>query len=172
MTTFGQTLQTAPLNDIVKLVNNSLDKAEKDLVDSKVKIDKAVIKLETAQDFTAGGGFKIIIKAGADYSRERATRMTFEYTTPPAIENKDVGVKPRKFEKKLVKAIKEAAKQWKGAKDIDGLVASSFTVDLAFTVKLEGELGVEFEVWGVGVDLGGEGSKSAVHTISLSFKPI
>jgi hypothetical protein len=68
-------------------------------------------------------------------------------------------------------AIATAAAQWKKmGTEIPGLKQDSFTVEVSFGLTKTTSGGVEFEVWGVGVDLEASKEFTATHSISLTFK--
>ena len=165
--------ETFPLESMIKIINNSLDKANERLVSKNLDIKTAEITLKTVYDKSAGGGFKLFVKASKKWELEKASTMTFEYekvnkTRQKSIEffnNKEV------FEENLTNAIVGAATQWYNtSQTVTGLSKSKFSVEISFSVKNVTEAGIEFEIWGAGIDLGGDYEKTAVHTISLTFK--
>lgn len=166
-------VKTFPLESMILIINNSLDRANEQLNSEVLNIKTAEITLKTSYDKSGGGGFKLFVKASTKWELEKANTMKFVYekadkTNPKSVEffnNEKV------FEENLTNAIVSAANQWKKAtKTVEGLSKSKFTVEISFMVKNIKEAGIEFEIFGAGIDIGGDYEKMAVHTISLTFK--
>ena len=160
--------ETLPLNSIITTINNSLDKANENLETKKLDIKTAEISLKTSYVKSGGGGFKLFVKASKKWELEKASTLTFVYEKPT--EKSLELVQVTDFAEKLTSAIVDAATQWQNATTtINGLSKSTFSVELSFLVKKVTEGGIEFEIWGAGIDLGGEYENTAVHEISLTF---
>jgi hypothetical protein len=165
--------ETFPLEAMIAVVNNSLEKANERLSATSLDIKTAEITLKTSYDKSGGGGFKIFVKASKKWELEKANTMTFVYEKAEKINEKAVDFFDNKkvFEKNLTTAIVSAASQWqKTTATVKGLSKSKFSVEISFMVKDITDGGIEFEIWGVGLDIGGEYEKTAVHTVSLTFK--
>ncbi len=159
--------ETLPLDSIITIINNSLDKANENLEAKNLDIKSAEIALKTSYVKSGGGGFKLFVKASKKWELEKASTLTFVYEKP----TEKSFVEITDFEEKLTNAIVEAATQWQNAtKTINGLSKSTFSVDLSFLVKKITGGGIEFEIWGVGIEAGGDYKLTAVHEISLTFK--
>ena len=159
------------MDSIIKIINNSLDKANENLTAKDLDIESAKITLKTSYDQSGGGGFKLFAKASKKWELEKASTLTFLYEKPTKKSLKPIG--DNDFAHKLTNAIVEAATEWQNAtKTINGLSKSTFSVDLSFSVKKTTGTGIEFEIeiWGVGIDLNYDYEKTAVHEISLTFK--
>ena len=160
--------ETLPLDSIITTINNSLDKANENLKDKNLDIKSAKIALKTSYVKSGGGGFKLFVKASKKWELEKASTLIFVYEKPTekSLELFEI----TDFAEKLTNAIVEAATQWQNAtKTINGLSKSTFSVELSFSVKKTTGGGIEFEIWGVGIDLGKDYEKTAVHEISLTF---
>ena len=142
--------ETYPLDLMIQVINNSLDKANKRLDSVHIQIQHAEITLQTLLDKSGGGGFKIFVKAEKKWELEKASTLTFtfekiESRPEPNYKslNKDI------FEKNLIEAIVDAAHQWKNTTNIvNGLSKKNFNVEISFSVKKDTSIGVEFEIWG------------------------
>jgi hypothetical protein len=175
LTLFAQEEQkeTIPLDAMITIINNSLDKANERLSTSSLDVRTAEITLKTSYDKSGGGGFKIFVKASKKWELEKANTMKFVYEKADKINEKSVEFFDNKmiFEKNLTDAIVSAANQWqKTTASVDGLSKSKFSVEISFMVKNITDGGIEFEIWGVGLDIGGDYENTAVHTVSLTFK--
>ncbi|WP_336702885.1 hypothetical protein [Chryseobacterium indologenes] len=174
---FAQTTEssptTYPLKSMISIINNSLSRASADLEGRKIEIKNAEIALSTTYDAKGGGEFKLFVKATKKWQLEKATTVKFNYAKT-SLANLKSGPKKngiQSFENNLTKAIVKAATQWIDTKDvITGLEKNEFSVEISFMIKNITALGVEFEIWGVGADIGGEYENSAVHTVTLTFK--
>ena len=161
--------ETLALDSIITIINNSLNKANENLEDKNLDIKSAEIALKTSYVKSGGGGFKLFVKASKKWELEKASTLTFVYEKPTEKSLEFVGITD--FEEKLTNAIVEAATQWQNATEtINGLSKSTFSVDLSFSVKKANEGGIEFEIWGVGIDVGVDYENTAVHELSLTFK--
>lgn len=165
--------ETFPLEAMIKIINNSLDKANDKLNDQALDIKTAEITLITSYDKSGGGGFKLFVKASKKWELEKANTMKFVYEKVDKTNQKSVEFFDNKkvFEQNLTNAIVSAANQWqKTTATVEGLSKSKFSVEISFMVKNITEAGIEFEIWGAGIDIGGDYEKSAVHTVFLTFK--
>jgi len=161
--------ETLPLDSIITIINNSLDKANEKLKAKKLDIKSAEIALKTSYDQSVGGGFKLFAKASKKWELEKTSTLTFVYEKPTEKSKKHI--EDYHFALKLTNAIVEATSQWQNAnKTINGLSKSTFSVNLSFSVKETTAAGIEFEIWGVGIDVGSDYEKTAVHEILLTFK--
>lgn len=155
------------LKGIVSLINNSLEKASEELDGSmQPKLQSAEIALSTIYDKAGGGGFKIIAKASKKWQIEKSTTLTFSYEKS---DQKEM-VSPS-FETHLKDAVVSASKQWAAASTgVTGLSKKEFSVALSFSLKKTGSAGVEFEIWGIGIDATVDVEKTAAHKVTLTFK--
>ena len=163
----------APLEAMIAVINNSLDKASDDLSSSNLKIKKAEITLKVSKDVNGGGGFKLFVKASKKWEKEKTSSVTFSYNKVDRLKQKGVEFlgNRKSFEKNLTNVIVNSAKQWKRTTStIDGLIKDEFTVTISFSVTKFNEAGVEFEVWGIGVDAGVDWENTATHSVKLTFK--
>jgi hypothetical protein len=164
---------TIPLEAMITIINNSLDKANERLSANSLDVSTAEITLKTSYDKSGGGGFKIFVKASKKWELEKANTMKFVYEKADKINTKSIKFFDNKpvFEENLTNAIVNAANQWQETtKTITGLSKSKFLVEISFMVKNTNETGIEFEIWGIGLDLGVDFEKTAVHTVALTFK--
>jgi hypothetical protein len=159
------TEEESPLDEIVSIINKSLEKAQNNL--KGIQIESADLTLKTSYSKQGGGGFKLLLKASKKWEVENANSLTFRFEkVSPATENYE---KFRKLDY-LTNALIDAAKQWNNLKKtISGLKKKNFSVEVSFTVKKNTEGGIEFEIIGVGVNVEGSLENTAVHTIKLTF---
>lgn len=153
-----------PLDSIVQLINRSLMEAQADL--EGTTLTAATITLQVVQAKEGGGGFKLFAKASGKWSKEYSSSITYSYKEIPEPTEKSLV----KFENNLTKSISSAALEFKNSTmAISGLKKDSFTIEIAFAVKKAGGGGIEFEIFGIGLDISGEGSNKASHKIKLVF---
>ncbi|WP_116790286.1 trypco2 family protein [Flavobacterium psychrotrophum] len=165
--------ETLPLDQVITIINNSLDSASNQLKDVKLNITEAEVSLSTIYDKSGGGGFKIFVKAEKKWELEKTSTMTYSYKKVEQIEkiNKSLESLDNSFKNSLTKAIVQAAKQWKDSSNtVKGLNKDSFSVEISFAFTSSGGAGFEVEVWGIGLDASVNLENTAVHTISLTFK--
>lgn len=159
---------TCELNSIIDQINNSLNDAESEL--NPIKIKKAEIEFEIVYDKSGGGGFKIFAKASKMWEKEYSSSIKFSYEPPKPDTLLNGFVKSDfNFSDALRKAVIDAAKMYSSAKKIGTLEKNSFEVKIAFSLNNTSEGGVEFEIWGIGIDISGAIGKKVVHTITLEF---
>lgn len=164
----AQNDSTCELNRIIEQINNSLQDAKSEL--KSIKIKKAEIELEIGYDKSGGGGFKIFAKASKKWEKEYSSSMKFSYELPQQDTSLNGFVKSDfNFSKTLSKAVIDAAKMYSSSKKIGVLEKSSLEVKIAFSLNNTTDGGVEFEIWGIGVDISGAIGKKVVHTITLEF---
>jgi hypothetical protein len=150
------------LEDITGKINKALIDAQSNLQD--VDLQEASITLENVVSVTKGGGFKIFAKASKKWTKESSSSVTYNFTPAKSLT-------AEKNLDNLAKSIIDAVENYKKLKDnpISKMAATSFELEIAFTIKDNGSGGVEFELWGISVDAGIEQEKSAVHKIKLKF---
>jgi hypothetical protein len=157
--------QESPINEIVDLINKSLEKAQGSLSD--IKIQEAEISLKTSYTKNGGGGFKIFLKASKKWEVENANTFTFTFDK---VSTPKEGLEKSGKQDYLTTALIDAAQQWKTLNNtISGLKKKNLSVEVSFTITKTSEGGIEFELIGVGVDVSGKLENSAVHTIKLTF---
>jgi len=158
---------------MITIINNSLDKANERLDSIDLDVKSATITLKTSYDKSGGGGFKLFVKASKKWQLEKVNTMKFVYEKVNKVNLKSVGYynNEKVFEKNLTNAIVSAANQWQNTtQTIEGLSKKSFSIEMSFMVKKITKGGIEFEIFGAGIDISGDYERTAVHTISLSFK--
>jgi len=167
-------VQTLPLKQVVDIINQSLDNTNTDLTKTNHYITSAKISLKTIYDVSAGGSFKLFVKASHSEDIANASKFVFQYDREKNEElvgdscSEDMGAKL--FENELTNAIKSAVDQWHETHvTINGLSKKSFSVEIAFTVKTDTKGGVEFKICGAGIGADVDCGKTAIHTISLTF---
>lgn len=162
--------KTYELDSMITKVNNSIKKASEKL-GTDLTIQSAEITLKTVYDKSFGGGFKLFVKANHSWELEKASTLTFYYTELQKNEKKSEEKIKEAFEDNLTNAIVCVAEQWKNTSvPINGLKKDNYSVEISFIVTKNSTAGIEFEIWGVGLDSEGTYETSAVHTISLAFK--
>ena len=181
LATAQKTSKTIPLDSMIEIINGCMINANAQLSKrgfplKKVEIKSAEISLTTSYDASGGGEFKLLVKAGKRWELEKTNTMKFVFEkiekseksgqkSFPDLQNKI------KFEKSLTNAIISAVDQWQNStQSITGLSKSEFSVEISFMVKETTSAGIEFEIWGIGVDSSADYENSAVHTIALTFK--
>jgi hypothetical protein len=160
---------TFPLEQVIKVINNSLVKAT-DSIGSKLK--GAKITLATTYDKSGGGGLKFFVKAGKEWENTKTISMSFEFEKPKkTIQLVESINKSGDFEENLFNAIIDASNQWQNISNfVTGLDKKEFTVEISFIAKSKTTGGIEFEIWGIGVDGAATYEKTLGHTISLTFE--
>ncbi|HQV38932.1 MAG: hypothetical protein IPL81_10110 [Flavobacteriales bacterium] len=164
-------IETRGLDEVVQEVNIGIGLAREDLKANGLEISTAEVTLKTIRSTDAGGGFKIFVKASKKWQLEKASSVKYSYAKMESLVAMDSTKGKEKLHEALRKAISASAAQWKRASSaIQGLEKNSFTIEISFGVTKSTSGGVEFEVWGVGLDLEGSKELTASHSISLTFK--
>lgn len=168
-------IQTLPLKQVVEIINTSLENTNTELEKDNHHISNATITLKTIYDKSAGGSFKLFIKASHNEDLSNASKFIFQYKKDrqgKTIDNSNTQYTGSNlFENELTNAIKSAVNDWQETQiSINGLSKNTFSVDLAFTVKTNTKGGIEFKVCGTDIGANAECGKTAMHTISLCFQ--
>lgn len=163
-------IATMDLGDVVKEINTGLGLANADLQAKGLEISEAEVTLQTMRSTEGGGGFKIFVKGSKKWHLEKASSIKYSYAKDSVMALSSEKA-TESLHQALRAAIATAAAQWKKmGTEIPGLKQESFTVEVSFGLTKTTSGGVEFEVWGVGVDLEASKEFSATHSISLTFK--
>ena len=162
-----KSLEVASLDQIVGMIDEAVLNAE---VDGKVQLTDAEVSLKTVKSGTASGGFSFLIKASSSKEIENSVQFTYRFSIPEGDE-KSLSLNMSKVENSLSEAIASASAEWTSIKSsVKGLEKKDFTVALSFIVTKNASGGIEFEVFGAGINLDGKYKNSAIHTITLTFK--
>ncbi len=180
---YGQQSETFVLDSVISVINKSIDAT---ILDSdKIDITDAKISLKVDQSGSSGAGFRIIFKAKAKYGWENASEVTYSYSNPKIkalaqneglkSNNKELESYKKlyeKMEKSLVKILKSSVAATKASTaNIGNLTDKTFEVTVSFTVTKSGETGFEFNLFdAIEADISAEIERTAVHSITLSFK--
>ena len=139
-----------------------------------LKIESAEVKIAIEKTQVIDGTVDIGVKIGGAKEVTNASTITYNYTPGGSIEEK---AKPTPdITKQLIFVLNKAATsfaQVQSTIDLNNgkfLEKNGFAVELAFNIKQKGETGFEFEVFGFGVNAGGEHSTKASHSIKLTFE--
>lgn len=164
-------LETMALDSVVSEVNKALSLSSEDLRMNGLVISEAEVTLKTIRSTEGGGGFKLFVKASKKWGLEKASSITYSYERPETLMALTFDKGKADLHAALRKAIEEAATQWsRTTTEINGLDKDSFKVEISFGVTRSTSGGVEFEVWGVGVELDGAKERTASHSVTLTFK--
>ena len=158
-------IETVDLDKVILGINEGLERAQGSLVG--LQIESAEVTFKTVRDKEGGGGFKLFAKASKEWQRENASSVTYKFQKPKKEKAMELVQSNA-----LAAALAAAGDQYlKSAGEIDGLEKDGFTIVVSISVKNSNAGGVEFEIFGVGVDAGVDWSKKVVHTIKLTMKP-
>lgn len=164
------------LNDVVTVIQEQYQTALDSLAKAGISnyvIDEAELSLKVTKTIATDAEFKVLIfKPKVSRSQERSTSVKYKLSKA---ENLTGGNKINKLKKdnSLRDAIISAARSFHSLKTtIGSLTKESFTLDLVFSIEDEGGLGLSFEIWGVGADLGGSFTNATEHELVLTFKPV
>lgn len=160
-------MKSPPLAKIAEIINASLIEAKPSIDKYNVLLTGAQVTLKTTFNKQAGGGFKIIAKGNYNISSEKINIITYSYKLPKdscIVKNiEDVC-------EELKSSIEKAAMEFgSNLTQVSGLEKESFSVEVSFAVSVNKGGGVEFEIFGIGLDLSGDIDKAAVHKIKLTF---
>jgi len=72
-------IQTLPLKQVVEIINKSLDNTNTELKKDNHHISNATISLKTIYDKSAGGNFKLFIKASHNEELSNASKFVLQY---------------------------------------------------------------------------------------------
>ena len=154
------------IDAVVKQINKSLSLAQGSL--NGITLQGGSVTLETIATQSGGGGFKIFVKASRKWQKEASSSVTYNFSKPGVSALEISADQPDQ----LAEIIKQTTEQFKKTMTIDGLVKESFEVEISLSIKKVTELGVEFELFDVGFDVGGDMEKRVFHKITLKFKLI
>jgi hypothetical protein len=163
-------IATMELGDVAKAITEGLGLANATLQAKGLEISEAEVTLQTVRSAEGGGGFKIFVKGSKKWHLEKTSSIKFAYAKDSVMALSSEKGK-ESLHQALRAAITTAAEQWrKMGTEIPGLKQDSFTVEVSFGLTRTTSGGVEFEVWGVGVDLEASKEFTATHSVSLTFK--
>lgn len=158
--------------DLIKIVNESLEAAQAELVTEGLRLHSAGITLATTYDTTGSTGFKFLfISTGGEVNINKSHSVTYSFTTPDAKSLPEMGLGGDSYlRESLISIIKESSQLYNLNKDILNLDKSGFKVDLSFDIKKKGDGGFEFKFFNMGADISGAQTKKNAHSIALTFK--
>jgi hypothetical protein len=162
------------LNEVVSVIQDqykgALDSLKK-LKITKTVITEAELSLKVTKTISADAEFSVLIfKPKASRSQERSTTVTYKLTDDKNLLGGDK-INKLKKDNSLRDAIVSAAVSFHSLNTTIGtLTKESFSLDLVFSIENQVGLGLGFEVWGVGADLGGSYTNAIEHELVLTFK--
>ncbi|WP_345167571.1 trypco2 family protein [Algibacter aquimarinus] len=162
-----------PLEEVYEQVKIALEETQKDLESLELpKLKSVDINFQTVVSKEVKKKVKILIFSfGKTVNKEFTQTANFNFTVPKNIEE-EIG---KKKKISLSEQLKETILQMaKSAKNIDNtdpdLRLSSISLELKFAIKKSKSPGIEFEIAPLNIELGGDLSKKAIHTVKLSFE--
>ena len=159
------------IQEVLTEVQRGLSEAQQQLVAAKIPpLDSVVLHLLTEYNVSGGPKFKVLIFSfGRTWERQRSNELVITLKPPkPAVEVQAAGTPG--LASQLVAAIVAAAH---GVRDAETgtppLQLASLKAEFGFVVKESTSAGVKFEIVPVSSDVKADWSKTAVHTITVTF---
>lgn len=151
------------LDAVIQYINESLLIAN-DQLPNEVTLVEGSITLQTTYNKEVGGGFKLFVRAARRWSKESSNSVTFNYKKP---EKDEIKINRQD---QLATVIVDAVNQYQKSLAITGLDKNGFQIELSLSITNVTDLGLEFEIFGVGFEAGANFEKTVFHKIALSFK--
>ena len=174
--------ETTPNPDAVALsvaitqVKAALDEYQKNLgtgADALPPLAAAEFDFKTTATVTTGGTISLFIfKFGATHEKDVVNEVTYTYTVPkPAAPVGGVSSHkpPPTLKDTLAQAIQSAAVAVKASGTVGKLVFSKLTVNIAYSVKVDGTLGAGGTIALVTVGFTADKSRNDVQSVKLVF---
>jgi len=156
------------LDTVISEINKSLVLAQNKL--ENFEILSAEISLQTSKEIKGGGKAKFFVKAGHTWESGNTVTMVYIFSPPNQQEFIKANDRVKPLSEKLAEAITEAAIEFNSSQNkIPGLAKEKFKISLNFTITDNSEGGIEFEVFGIGIDTGVSYNKERSHNVTLEF---
>lgn len=168
----AQKTSEVPLNEIISVINHSISEAAKTTGDLKIKA--ATIDLSTAYSSKKGGGFSLILSGSKNWTKELATKVSFNYVEEKDLNTKEVGgpdAMQKNLAENLTMAIIASAEQWSKVNEyIPGLKKEDYSVTISFTIKKNKSGGLSYTIFDIGLDATVDYTNVITHSITVKFE--
>lgn len=162
-----------PLEDVLTEVKNALKTTQTELKDDGFPLLKTVdLSFQTVTSKSSGPTFKFLIFSfGKKVEKERAQAVTFTLKAPEANSSTEVSAAPA-ITQQLISAMKMASESIKNLENDEEvpLDLSTVVIELKFVVKTVSDSSISFEISPITIEGNRKLSKTAVHTIKLTFE--
>ncbi len=162
-----------PLEEVYKQVKIALEETQKKLDSLDLpKLKSVDINFQTVVSKELKKKVKILIFSfGKTVNKEFTQTANFNFTVPKNVEEQIGKKKKISLSEQLKETILQMAKSAKNIDNTDpDLRLSSISLELKFAIKKSTSPGIEFEIAPLNIELGGDLSKKAIHTVKLSFE--
>jgi hypothetical protein len=165
------TPEGAALEAVVGAIQEALAEAETQDVPGFPPLKSVTVKLQTEASRSVGGEIAIyVFSLGSHYTAETASTLELKMRPP---ERPPKGVLPGpELKEALARAIHAAkAGAAKASSGSPPFVMSEVSIDLKFTVEVDGSAGAKVNLVPLGAEAGGKLNRNQVQTIALVFAP-
>lgn len=162
----------AALEAVVGAIQEALAESETRDVPGFPPLKSVTVKLQTEASRSVGGEIAIyVFSVGSRYTAETASTLELKMKPPESRPPKGVLPAPE-LKEALARAI-HAAKVGaaKAASGSPPFVMSEVSIDLKFTVEVDGSAGAKVTLVPLGAEAGGKLNRNQVQTIALVFAP-
>lgn len=162
----------AELTAVINAVRDVIVEAETRDVAGFPALKAITVKLQTAVSRSAGGQVRyLVIAVGGSASSDTASSLELDMK-PPAIPKVRTLVPEETLKDALAQAIHLAKiGVAQAAKGDPPLAMKSVSIELKFTIAVEGSAGAKVQLLPVGLDASGSISRSRAHAVKLEFGP-
>jgi hypothetical protein len=162
---------TVPLENLLTEVKEALAVAQQLAKEKNLPaLESVTLTLQTVAVKGLGGTVRLFIfKLGATTTTTGTSKIVLTLTPPGPSEEKALGP----VESNLVNAMLAASEAVKAARgSLSGFEAKQVVCEYSFGVKEEGSgtVGLTLELVPISVEVGGDVSKQAIQTVTVSFK--
>lgn len=160
------------IQEVLTEIQRGLSDAQQQLLTAKIPpLDNVVLTLETDYNIRGGPKFKLLIFTfGRTWERQRSNELVLTLKPPKPSVDVQVTATPN-LARQLVAAIVAAAQ---GVRDAETgtppLQLSGLKAEFRFVVKESTTADAKFEIVPVSGDVKADWSKTAVHTIAVTFR--
>lgn len=155
------------VNDAFKEVYQASQKAISDAGETKLKLESIELAFATTTTTEISGGVKLWVASGKyTHTASKAKKATFTFGVPKKDEK---GLIEYSKNKEFVDYLKSVIIAANNVKSIDNFGLTDLEVEIEFTIKKAGELGVEIDLSPIIPSATMSLEKEIVHTITLKF---
>jgi len=172
----SQDVKTVEIDAVINAIGEALKEAQGNNVPDFPPLKSVEITLSTVASKEAGAKFKILVfSIGGGISGEDVSTIKFKMEPPTTKSAKTAAVNPERYKMALASSLNVAKAGVLSANQKLKLVKTSeVEIEVAFTVKQQGDGGISLEPLGLGetaasLGVNGKVSRSQVHKLKLAF---
>ena len=156
------------VNDAFSKVYQAVQKAISKAGENTLRLESIDLAFATTTTTEVAGGIKLWVASGKyTHTSSKSKKATFTFGIPKASEKSFIENEKNKAFIDYVTSVIISAN---GVKSIDNFGLTDLEVEVEFTIKRAGELGVEIDLSPVTPSASINREKEIVHTITLKFK--